>query len=134
MKIKNSTQKKELATAAVQKKATSQNSSIVALERYAIIQTGGKQYFAVEGKTLAIEKLPGLPGEDVTFDEVLLCRSNVNSCEIGQPFLNTPVKATIVKHIRGPKIIAYKFKRRKKQRTKKGHRQSYTIVRFTAIS
>ncbi len=107
--------------------------TIVALDRYAIIMTGGKQYFAVEGKTLAIEKLPGMAGDDVSFDQVLLRRSSPEKCETGHPYLDTPVKATIVKHIRGPKVIVFKMKRRKKQRTKKGHRQSHTVVRFTSI-
>ena len=113
--------------------APAAETGLIALERYAIIQTGGKQYFAVEGKTLAIEKLPGLPGEEIMFDEVLLRRKNSTEYEIGQPFLENPVKAVIVKHMRGPKIVVFKFKRRKKQRTKKGHRQPSTIVRFTSI-
>jgi len=107
--------------------------SIISLERYAIIQTGGKQYFAVEGKTIAVEKLNGIAGEEVIFDEVLLKRKNSQQCEVGQPFVETPVKGVIVKQVRGKKIVVFKFKRRKKQRTKKGHRQYYTIVRINNI-
>jgi large subunit ribosomal protein L21 len=113
---------------------TQENSIESFLERYAIIKTGGKQYFAVEGQTLAVEKLKANPGEEVVFDEVLLQRTNKNECRIGQPFLDTPVKALVVKHIRGNKIIVFKFKRRKKYRTKKGHRQPLTVVRFISIS
>jgi len=107
--------------------------SVVALERYAVIQTGGKQYFAVEGKTLAIEKIEGVEGDDIFFDEVLLRRINAQECQIGQPFLDGSVKATIVKQMRGKKIIVFKFKRRKKYRKKQGHRQLHTIVRIISI-
>lgn len=124
---------KQLNPAERLEKIVRPDSDVVALDRYAIIQTGGKQYFALEGKTLAVEKLPGGCDDEILFDEVLLRRTNSTTCEIGQPFLETPVKAVIVKHIRGPKIIVFKFKRRKKQRTKKGHRQPYTVVRFTSI-
>jgi large subunit ribosomal protein L21 len=107
--------------------------SVVALERYAVIQTGGKQYFAVEGKTLAIEKIDGVEGDEIFFDEVLLRRINAQECQIGQPFLDGAVKATIVKQMRGKKIIVFKFKRRKKYRKKQGHRQLHTIVRIISI-
>jgi large subunit ribosomal protein L21 len=106
-------------------------------ESYAIIQTGGKQYQAVAGKTIAIEKLNVEAGENVTFNEVLL-RKTVGAdgkevIEVGQPFLKTPVTATIVKHIRGPKLVVFHFKRRKKYKRKTGHRQPYTIVRIATI-
>jgi len=120
-------------TASSHSSSSPSHGSIVALERYAIIQTGGKQYFAIEGKTLAIEKVNGQTGDTILFDEVLLRRENPQTLLIGQPFLEKPVEAVIVKQMRGPKIIVFKFKRRKKYRTKKGHRQSYTIVRFTSI-
>lgn len=103
------------------------------LDHYAIIQTGGKQYFAIEGKTLAIEKISGNTGDEIIFNEVLLKRHNAELIEIGQPFVGTPVKAVIVKQTKGEKLIIFKFKRRKKSRTKKGHRQLLTVVRFTSI-
>lgn len=107
--------------------------NVVPLERYAIIQTGGKQYFVIEGKTISVEKLPGKEGSEVSFDEVLLRREDSNNCEIGQPFLEKPVKAVILKHSKGPKVVVFKFKRRKKQRTKKGHRQECSVIRITSI-
>jgi large subunit ribosomal protein L21 len=103
------------------------------LDRYAIIETGGKQYFALEGKTIMIEKLAQEPGDVVVFSNVLFKRENLEKCEIGNPYLKTPVTGTIIKHLRGDKIIVFKFKRRKKYRKKQGHRQSYTVVRITAI-
>ena len=102
-------------------------------ERYAIIQTGGKQYQAREGKTLGIEKLDIKEGEAVTFDKVLLRKTGTDAIEVGKPFLDTPVKASVVKHIRGPKLIVFKFKRRKKYMRKKGHRQPITVVRIESI-
>ena len=117
----------------IEKKTLNNGNDIVSLDRYAIIKTGGKQYFAIEGQTLAVEKIKANEGEEFLFNDVLLRRSDKDTFEIGHPFLEKPVKATIVKHIRGKKIIVFKFKRRKKYRTKKGHRQSYTVVRFNSI-
>lgn len=102
-------------------------------ERYAIFQTGGKQYQALEGKTIAIEKIEGEAGKKIEFNEVLLRKTGTDAIEIGKPFLGSSVKASIVKQMRGPKIIVFKFKRRKKSRIKKGHRQAITVVRIDAI-
>jgi len=101
-------------------------------ERYAIFQTGGKQYQGLEGKTVAIEKIEGAEGTKLEFKEVLLKKDGEN-IEIGQPFLDTPVKASIVKQMRGPKVIIFRFKRRKKSRVKKGHRQPITVIRIESL-
>ena len=102
--------------------------------RYAIFQTGGKQYQGIEGKTVAIEKLPhAQAGQTVEFDEVLLIKKADGDVKIGQPYLSTPVKATVVKHMKGPKLVVFKFKRRKKSRVKRGHRQPMTIVRIESF-
>lgn len=100
---------------------------------YAIIETGGKQYQAIPGKTVALEKLEGNAGDAVEFDKVLLRKTEAGTVEVGTPFLATPVKASIVKQMRDPKVIAFRFKRRKKVRVKKGHRQYKTVVRIEAI-
>lgn len=105
----------------------------IVFDRYAIFATGGKQYQAIEGKTVAIEKLDLEAGATVTFDEVLLRKQSPEKVELGQPFVTTPVMATIVKHMRGPKIIAFKFKRRKSYKRKVGHRQPITVVRIVSI-
>jgi len=102
-------------------------------ERYAIFQTGGKQYQAIEGKTIAIEKLEGEHGDTVEFNEVLLRKTGDDAIEIGKPFVGSTIKASIVKQMRGPKIIVFKFKRRKKSRVKKGHRQAITVIRVESI-
>lgn len=106
---------------------------IASFDRYAIFQTGGKQYQALEGKTIGIEKLDAAEGEVVTFDQVLLRKTGENAVEIGQPYLSTPVTAVILKHSKGPKVIAFKFKRRKKYARKQGHRQPITVIRVQAI-
>lgn len=102
-------------------------------DKYAIFQTGGKQYQAIEGKTVAIEKIEGEPGDKVEFSEVLFRKGGENDYAIGEPFLKTLVVASIVKHMREPKKIVFKFKRRKKVRVKKGHRQPGTVIRIEAI-
>lgn len=105
----------------------------ITFSRYAIFQTGGKQYQALEGKTVEIEKLELADGAEVIFDEVLLRRTDATTVEVGQPYVSTPVKAVVVKQDKGPKLIAFKFKRRKKSRRKIGHRQPHTVVRILSI-
>lgn len=107
--------------------------AIPSFERYAIIATGGKQYQAIEGKTIAIEKLDAQVGATVSFENVLLRKTGNEAIEIGQPYLKKAVTATVVKHDKGPKVIAFTFKRRHKVRVKKGHRQPYTVVRIVTI-
>lgn len=104
-----------------------------AFDRYSIFQTGGKQYQAVENKTVAIEKLEAQEGETVTFSDVLLRKTGENEIEIGKPYVSSPVKAIVIKHAKGPKVIAFKFKRRKKYMRKQGHRQWSTIIRIQEI-
>ncbi len=115
------------------KRKEHKSSPEVMTARYAIFQTGGKQYQAIEGKTVAIEKLEGEIGSPVVFDEVLLRKTGEDKVEIGQPFLEKPIKASIVRQMRGPKLIVFKFKRRKKSRVKRGHRQPVTVVRIESI-
>jgi large subunit ribosomal protein L21 len=106
---------------------------VTTAEQYSIFQTGGKQYQAVEGKTVAIEKIEGELGTKLVFKEVLLRKLGQEKIEIGQPHLDTPVKASIVKQMRGPKVTAFRFKRRKKVQVKTGHRQAMTIIRIESI-
>ncbi len=102
-------------------------------ERYAIFQSGGKQYQAIEGTTIALEKIEGEPGNTLEFREVLLRKLSNDEVEIGRPHVSTPIKASIVKQMKAPKVISFRFKRRKKVQVKKGHRQLMTIVRIEAI-
>jgi len=102
-------------------------------ERYAIFQTGGKQYQAIEGKTVAIEKLNATVGAKVSFDEVLLRKEREGAVEVGQPYLEKAITAIVLKHDREAKKIVFKFKRRKKYQVKQGHRQPFTVVRIESI-
>ncbi len=113
-------------------KTTEKTTTQPIFSRYAIFQTGGKQYQAIEGKTVSIEKLDGKEGDSVTFD-TLLIKNGEGDVKIGQPHLNSSVKATIVRHMKGPKLVIFKFKRRKKSRVKRGHRQPMTIVRIESF-
>lgn len=108
--------------------------NIVEFEKYAIIETGGKQYQALPGKTLSIEKIEGQAGDKIEFDKVLFIKNGTDKFEFGKPFIkNASVKASIIKQDKAPKVIIFKFKRRHKVRTKKGHRQPQTIIRIEAI-
>jgi len=115
------------------KNTESNNTEVSTFDKYAIFQTGGKQYQAVEGKTIAIEKIDGEPGEKVEFDKVLLRKLADDTIEIGQPHLESKITASIVKQTKGPKLIVFRFKRRKKYRVKKGHRHPVTIIRVESI-
>ena len=107
---------------------------IPVFEKYALFQTGGKQYQAIPGKTVAIEKIEGEAGQELVFDEVLFRKNGENSFEIGQPFVKgAQIKASIVKQHKTAKVVVFKFKRRTKYRTKTGHRQKQTIIRITEI-
>lgn len=102
-------------------------------DKYAIFQTGGKQYQAVEGKTIAIEKIDGEPGAPLEFKDVLFRKSGEGQFEIGQPYLDLPIKASIVKQTKDAKLVVFRFKRRKKVRVKRGHRQKKTVIRIESV-
>ncbi len=108
-------------------------SMVTEFNRYAIFKTGGKQYQGIEGKTVAVEKLDGELGDVVEFSEVLFRKTGSEAYEIGQPTLQGAVKASIVRQMKGPKLIIFHFKRRKKSRVKKGHRQPITVIRIESI-
>jgi large subunit ribosomal protein L21 len=100
---------------------------------YAVIKTGGKQYRVSEGQTLRVEKLPGAPGDKISFDEVLMVSGD--AIKIGQPLVGgASVNATIVAQDKAKKVIVFKFKRRKNYRRKQGHRQLFTELRVDGIS
>jgi len=100
---------------------------------YAVISTGGKQYKVAEGQTLRFEKLPGEVGKTVTFNEVLLFTDGEKS-KIGTPLVTTAkVEGTIVEQGKAKKVIVFKYKRRKRYRRKRGHRQPFTAVKIDSI-
>jgi large subunit ribosomal protein L21 len=99
---------------------------------YAVFRTGGKQYRVEKGDNIRVEKLPGAVGDAVTFGEVLLVGGD--ALKIGRPTVGgATVEATIVDQRLGPKIIIFKFRRRKNYRRKRGHRQPFTSLAITNI-
>jgi large subunit ribosomal protein L21 len=99
---------------------------------FAVIKTGGKQYRVAADDVLQVEKIKGEPGEIVQFGEVLVVGGD--SATIGSPTVaGASVAAEVVEQGRGPKVIAFKKRRRKNSRRKRGHRQEFTLVRITEI-
>ena len=99
---------------------------------FAVIKTGGKQYRVATDDILEVEKIAGNPGDVVEFGEVLVVGGDT-------PLLGTPtvagalVAGEVLEQGRGPKVIAFKKRRRKNSRRKRGHRQEFTRVRITEI-
>ena len=99
----------------------------------AVIKTGGKQYIVKPGQKLKVEKIDGEEGKVVTFSDVLLVEKG-DKVEVGQPNVaEAAVQAKIVKQGKGEKVIAYKYKAKKRYHRKIGHRQLFTEVEITAI-
>ena len=100
---------------------------------YAIIETGGKQYKVSAGDTLYIEKLNVEADSEVVFDKVIAVGSD-DSIKVGAPYVEgASVKATVVKNGKGKKIYVMKYKAKKNEKKKIGHRQPYTKIQITAI-
>ncbi len=101
----------------------------------AVLKTGAKQYRVKPGDVIDVEKLPVNPGESVEFSEVLLVADDEGSVKVGTPFVDkATVKGKVLGQLKGPKIIVFKFRRRKGYRKKQGHRQKYTSVEILEIS
>jgi len=101
--------------------------------KYAIVEQGGKQYKAVPGSTLEVDRLPVEEGAAVELDRVLLL-ADEDQIQVGTPTVaGAKVKAVVESHFKGPKIIVFKYKPRKRYRRKRGHRQQYTRLRIQEI-
>ena len=99
---------------------------------FAVIKTGGKQYRVTAQDMLKIDRLKGEPGEIVQFGEVLLVGGD--NVTLGSPTIaGASVAAEVLQQGRGPKIIAFKKRRRKNSRRKRGFRPEFTLVRITEI-
>ncbi len=100
---------------------------------YAVIKTGGKQYRVAPNDVLTVERLAGDAGAKIEFTEVLMVAGD-GAAKIGAPLVSgAKVTAELVEQTRGPKVIAFKKRRRKNSRRRKGHRQDLTTVRITSI-
>ena len=99
---------------------------------FAVFKTGGKQYRVAAEDVLKVDKVKGEPGEIVEFGEVLVVGGD--NVTLGVPTVTgATVAAEVLEQARGPKIIAFKKRRRKNSRRKIGHRQEFTLVRITEI-
>src|ERR1700684_1438129 len=99
---------------------------------FAVFKTGGKQYRVAAEDVLKVDKVKGERGEIVEFGEVLVVGGD--SVTLGVPTVaGATVAAEVLEQARGPKIIAFKKRRRKNSRRKIGHRQEFTLVRITEI-
>lgn len=101
---------------------------------FAVIKTGGKQYRVAKDDVLTIERLEGDAGAKIEFSEVLMVGEGGN-VKVGKPNVaGAKVTAELVEQTRGPKVIAFKKRRRKNSRRKRGHRQDLSMVRITNIT
>ncbi|NES90470.1 50S ribosomal protein L21 [Okeania hirsuta] len=101
---------------------------------YAIIETGGKQLRVEAGRFYDIDLLQAAEGDQVSLDNVLLVQHE-GDVHIGQPLVKGAlVEGTVMRHLRGKKIIVYKMRPKKKTRKKRGHRQELTRLMIDSIS
>jgi large subunit ribosomal protein L21 len=101
--------------------------------KYAVVETGGKQYKTQEGEVLMVEKLTGKEKDKIEFDKVLLVKTD-DQLLIGNPFLkNAKVKAEIVRQFKDKKIRIARFKAKSRYRKVKGHRQEKTEIKISKI-
>jgi large subunit ribosomal protein L21 len=100
---------------------------------FAVIKTGGKQYKVAADNKITVMALPGEAGTRIVFDEVLALFDGEANL-VGAPRVaGASVVGEIVEQTRGPKVIAFKKRRRKNSKRKRGHRQDLTIIRVTEI-
>ena len=101
--------------------------------RYAIVESGGKQYRAVEGQELDVDRLAAEPGSEIDLEKILLMADD-EDFTVGTPTVNGfQVKATIVDHVSGKKVSRFRYSPKKRIRVRGGHRQQYTRLRIEFI-
>lgn len=99
---------------------------------FAVVQTGGKQYNVTENDILKVERLSGNVGDKVKLEVLLV--SNGDKTVAGTPIVeNAEVVAEIVAHGKGDKIVVYKYKPKKNERKKQGHRQPWTEIKIVSV-
>lgn len=100
---------------------------------YAILESGGKQYLAREGQALEVDRLAAEPGQAVEFEQVLLV-SDGGQVRVGNPLVaGMKIHATVTAHVRGDKIVVFRYIPKERYRRKAGHRQAYTRVMVDSI-
>jgi large subunit ribosomal protein L21 len=101
--------------------------------KYAIVDNGGKQYRAVEGTTIEVDLMDAEVGQQVNLGSVLLLVDG-DEIAVGAPLVSgARVNATVVEHFKGPKIVIFRYRPKKRYRVKTGHRQQYTRLQVNSI-
>lgn len=101
--------------------------------KYAIVESGGKQFRAVEGDTIEVDRLPVEPGDVLDLERVLLLVDG-DAVQVGTPTLaGIAVTVTVLDHIKGPKVLSFKYRPKKRIRVRIGHRQQYTRLQVEHI-
>jgi len=99
---------------------------------FAVIKTGGKQYRVAPEDIIRVDRVSGMPGEIVEFGEVLVVGGDTP--QIGAPAVaGATVAGEVLQHTRGDKVIAFKKRRRKNSRRKRGYRHEFSVIRITEI-
>ncbi len=102
----------------------------------AIIEDRSRQYTVAIGDTLAIDRIEGLEeGKEITFDNVMMITNDKNETKFGAPFVagSSVIGKVVNNSIRDPKVIVFKFKRRKGYKRTKGHKQERTLIKIESI-
>ena len=101
--------------------------------KYAIVESGGKQYRAVEGSTIEVDRLQEV-GDQVVLENVLLV-ADEGKFKVGTPVIKgVKVNATVAGHVKGPKLVVFRYRPKKRIRVKTGHRQQYTRLKIETIN
>ncbi len=99
---------------------------------YAVIETGGKQYKVSEGDVIFVEKLDAKENDKVSFDVILLAGDD--GIQTGKPYVDgCKVAGTVLKNAKAKKVVVFKYKSKKNEKTKQGHRQPYSKVQIDKI-
>jgi large subunit ribosomal protein L21 len=102
--------------------------------KYAVLESGGKQYIAREGEAIEVDRLHIEVGQAIDFKDVLLLVDNAK-VHVGTPYVKgAKVRGTVVEQLRAPKIIVFKYIPKERYRRKRGHRQNYTRVAIDKIT
>jgi large subunit ribosomal protein L21 len=101
--------------------------------KYAIVESGGKQYRAVPGSTIEVDHLPLEIGQSVELDVLLL--SDEAEVKVGSPLVaGAKVQASVQAQVKGPKLLVFKYRPKKRIRRRQGHRQQYTRLMVESIN
>ncbi|KZR65886.1 MULTISPECIES: 50S ribosomal protein L21 [Prochlorococcus] len=121
--------------AAKPKAATAKAEAKDQSDSYAIVEASGQQFWLQPNRYYDLDRLQAAVDDTVTLEKVLLIKDGKNDATVGQPYVKgASVELKVMDHRRGPKIIVYKMRPKKKTRRKNGHRQELTRVMVQSIS